>query len=66
MMLQPGAQAREGEANAEVVDYMAELLGVRRAAVALVSGGKCRDKVVSVAGMSREEALLRLCSGEAS
>ena len=39
------APAREGEANAEVVKYLAEILGVKKSDLGLVAGGKSRDKV---------------------
>ena len=54
------APAREGEAYAEVVEFVASLLRVRRAAVTLVAGGKSRDKVVAVEGLTEQEALSRL------
>ena len=54
------APAREGEANAEVVEYVASLLRVRRAAVTLVAGGRSRDKVLAIEGLTEQEALSRL------
>ena len=43
------APANDGKANAELVRFLAEALGVGRAAVTLVRGHTGRDKVVAVA-----------------
>jgi uncharacterized protein (TIGR00251 family) len=53
----------EGAANKAVVAFVAERLGVKRARVTLVSGGKSRDKVLSVEGLSPEEVAERLGKG---
>jgi hypothetical protein len=50
----------DGAANAALTDFLAEMLGVGRAAVALVSGGSSRSKVVSIAGLTPEEVALKL------
>ena len=47
------------QANSEIVEYVAELLGVRRSTVSLAAGGKSRDKVLSVQGLTGQEALER-------
>lgn len=54
------APAREGEANAAVLEYVASVLGVRKAAVSLAAGGKCRDKVLAVEGLAPAAALAAL------
>jgi uncharacterized protein (TIGR00251 family) len=54
------APAREGEANAALTEFLAELLGVKKRDVALHSGGKSRDKVFRVEGLAPEEAVVRL------
>lgn len=54
------APAREGEANAAILEYVAEVLGVRKGAVRLQMGGKGRDKVVFVEGMGLEHVRARL------
>jgi uncharacterized protein (TIGR00251 family) len=46
------APAIEGKANAETVRFVADLLGVRRAAVSLLRGERSRDKVLHVAGLA--------------
>ena len=46
----------DGAANAELVRFLAELLGVTRAAVEIVSGESGRRKVVTVRGVGLEAA----------
>ncbi len=50
----------DGEANEALVRLLAKTLGVPKSAVGIVSGAKARDKIVGIAGLTREEALLRL------
>ena len=57
------ARPVEGAANAELVRFLAELLGVARAAVEIVSGETSRRKVVRVAGVGPAEAGRRLGLG---
>ena len=47
----------EGAANAALVEFVAEWLGVRRSAVSIVSGDRARNKLVQVKGITREELL---------
>ncbi|KAH7566016.1 hypothetical protein ACOSP7_022237 [Xanthoceras sorbifolium] len=46
--VQIDAPAKDGEANAALVDYMSSVLGVKRRQVSLGAGSKSRDKVVIV------------------
>jgi uncharacterized protein len=54
------APALEGRANAAVTGFLAAQLGLKRTAVQLVQGARSRDKVVTVAGLSRADAYARL------
>ena len=45
----------EGKANEECVRYLAELAGVPRARVRIVTGLTSRTKVVEIEGVSEEE-----------
>lgn len=45
-----------GRANRELLDYLAELLGVARARIALVKGESGRRKTVTVQGIDFETA----------
>ena len=46
--MQIGAPAREGEANEELVRYLAEVLNVRKRSISLDKGSKSRQKVVTI------------------
>jgi uncharacterized protein len=45
----------EGTANAALIEFVAEWLGVRRSAVSIVSGDKARNKIVRVNGVTQEQ-----------
>lgn len=51
------APALEGRANDELLDFLAETLGLPRRNLALLRGDKSRQKVVSITGL--DEAGLR-------
>ncbi|XP_043721539.1 UPF0235 protein C15orf40 homolog [Telopea speciosissima] len=46
--VQIDAPARDGEANAALLDYISSVIGVKRRQVSVGSGSKSRDKVVLV------------------
>ena len=50
----------EGAANAALIEFVAEWLGVRRSAVSIVSGDKARNKLVRVSGVTREQVLQKV------
>lgn len=50
--VQIDAPAREGEANAALLEYIAEVLGIKRRQVSLGSGSRSREKVVTVEGLT--------------
>lgn len=50
----------EGAANAALIEFVAEWLGVRRSAVSIVSGDKARNKLVRVTGVTREQVMQRV------
>jgi uncharacterized protein (TIGR00251 family) len=54
------APALEGRANDAVVEFLARRLSLPRRAVALVQGGRSRQKVVRIAGMTIDEVVHRL------
>jgi uncharacterized protein (TIGR00251 family) len=55
--LKIAAPALEGKANDELVEFLADKLGVARRSITLVSGEKSRDKVVAIEGL--EEGAVR-------
>jgi len=54
------APALEGRANDELLDFLAEKLGVHRRAVTLLRGDKSRQKVVQIAGLDSAGVKQRL------
>ncbi|KAK8716319.1 hypothetical protein V6N13_043634 [Hibiscus sabdariffa] len=50
--VQIDAPAKDGEANAALLDYISSVLGVKRRQVSIGSGSKSRDKVVIVEEIS--------------
>ncbi|CAK9818755.1 UPF0235 protein C15orf40 homolog [Anthophora plagiata] len=50
----------EGEANTELVKYLASILGMRKSDVSLDRGSKSRQKVVVVSGTTVEKVLEKL------
>ncbi len=50
----------DGAANAALIEFVAEWLGVRRSAVSIVSGDKARNKLVRVNGVTRAQVLERM------
>jgi uncharacterized protein (TIGR00251 family) len=53
----------DGEANAALVEFLAELLGVRKAQVSLVDGLSGRRKRVRVLGVDAERARVVISGG---
>jgi uncharacterized protein (TIGR00251 family) len=60
LKLQLAAPPVDGEANAALVEFLAEALGVRKADVAIVRGDTGRRKTVRVAGVSAAAAVSAL------
>jgi hypothetical protein len=62
LLLRLQAPPVEGAANAEAVDILADLLGVSRRAVTVLSGHHSRRKRIAVAGITPEDAARALKS----
>jgi len=54
------APALEGRANAELCDFLADALGLPRRAVSVAHGGKSRQKVLQIDGLTLAEAQAKL------
>ncbi|KAJ9550274.1 hypothetical protein OSB04_014319 [Centaurea solstitialis] len=52
--VQIDAPAKDGEANAALLDYISSVIGVKKRQVSLGAGSKSRDKVLIVEGVSLE------------
>jgi len=50
----------DGKANRECVRLFAKALGLPKSSISIVRGEKSRQKILSVSGISLEEAMLRL------
>ncbi len=60
LRIQLAAPPVDGEANAALVAFLADALGVRRTDVAIVRGERGRRKTVHVAGIGVADAAARL------
>lgn len=49
------ASSSEGEANRELISYLAEILEISESHIEIVAGENARDKLVSIEGISPEE-----------
>lgn len=56
------AEAKDGKANAELVEYVAEVLSVHRRDVTVDKGSRSHDKLVLVSGVDATTAHARLKS----
>lgn len=54
------APPEDGKANEALVELVADLLGVRKSAVSLVSGKSARGKRFRIVGLSADEAASRI------
>ncbi len=54
------APAVENAANAALIDFVAEILGVAKRYVRVVSGGTSRRKVLEISGVPAEEVKAKL------
>lgn len=60
LKIQLAAPPVDGEANAALLAFLAGVLGVKKADVALLAGESGRRKRVRIAGVTAEEAAARL------
>jgi len=57
-----GAPPKEGEANKELVEFLAGALGVRKTDVSLDKGSKSKSKIIVVEGINPASAFAALTS----
>jgi uncharacterized protein (TIGR00251 family) len=60
LLVRLNAPPVEGAANAELIEVMADVLGVAKRAVAIVSGDRSRHKRVRIDGVTLAHAASRL------
>jgi hypothetical protein len=51
------AQPQDGKANRELIDFLAETLGVRKSALEIIRGHTAKTKFISLTGTNKETAL---------
>ncbi len=54
------APPEKGKANKELIDFLAEELGVKKSAVSIIKGQTSRYKTILITGMSDKELLKRI------
>jgi uncharacterized protein (TIGR00251 family) len=54
------ASPKEGDANAALIKYLAEVLGVAPSKIEIIAGETGRDKLISVLDMEKDELQNRL------
>ena len=54
VLVRLNAGAVDGAANAELIELLADAIGVPKRAVSIASGGKSRSKTVHVTGVSED------------
>lgn len=52
--------AEKGKANREVISLLSEILNCPLGDITIVKGGKSRNKIVRISGLSSEELLMRI------
>jgi uncharacterized protein len=62
LQMRVGAPPDKGKANKELIDVIAEKLGIKKASVLIVKGQTSRYKTVIIEGLSGEELLKRISS----
>jgi uncharacterized protein (TIGR00251 family) len=50
----------KGKANKELADFLSERLGIKKSAISIIKGPNSRNKVIAIAGISREEIIKRV------
>ncbi|XP_044480006.1 UPF0235 protein C15orf40 homolog [Mangifera indica] len=64
--VQIDAPAKDGEANAALLEYISSVLGVKRRQVSIGSGSKSRDKIVVVEEVTPQNVFNALDKGSKS
>lgn len=54
------AQPVKGQANKELIDFLSDVLGVRKGLISIVKGETRRDKLLAIGGLTQAEVKARL------
>jgi uncharacterized protein (TIGR00251 family) len=60
LLVKVAAPPERGKANKELIDFLAEKLGIKKSAVLITKGQTSRHKTIIIVGMSNEEVLKRI------
>jgi uncharacterized protein (TIGR00251 family) len=60
LRLKIAAPPDKGKANKELTDFLSRTLGVSKSSVAIIRGQTSRNKVITIARISQEEAIKRI------
>lgn len=52
----------DGRANEHLLALLADTLELPKRAIAIIKGGRCRNKTVAIAGMTKGDVIRRLCA----
>ena len=52
-----------GKANKELIDFLSDVLGIRKSCVSILKGETSHHKVISISGLSHDEISRRLSPG---
>ena len=56
----------KGKANAELIVFLSEILGISKSSLSIVTGHTSRNKIIAIAGLSQDEIIKRLTSEPSS
>jgi len=56
----------KGKANAELIVFLSEILGISKSSLSIVTGHTSRNKTIAIAGLSHDEIIKRLTSEPSS
>ena len=56
----------KGKANAELIVFLSEILGISKSSLSIVIGHTSRNKTIAIAGLSQDEIIKRLTSEPSS
>jgi len=60
LQVRVAAPPDKGKANKELIDILAERLGIKKSSILIIKGQTSRHKTIGIEGMSGEELLKRI------
>ena len=62
LQIRVAAPPVKGKANQELIAFLSQFLGVRKSTLAIIRGHTSRSKLITIDGLSQQEAIKRLAS----